>query len=111
MKKINNWRLFYIILILILLLLILLFSFRAYTHYTELKSHREHIRQPDSKIKSWMPLILVMKDFNITEDELIKILKIDNSFRNRRLTIDLVCKKNHLNCTEVVSELNDLRKK
>jgi hypothetical protein len=49
--------------------------------------------------------------FNIPNEKISHILKIKNTLPNERFTIEEVCKKNKLNCTEVLVELNNLIKK
>lgn len=109
MKKIKKNKVLYIFLILVLVLLIFLFSFRAYSHYNIFKSHKGYFKQLNPNIESWMTVHLIIKRFNIPQDVILKELKVTNTISNQRSTIDSICKKNHLNCTEVINRLNSLR--
>lgn len=112
MKKAKRNRLFRIILIaavLALVLLILFFSFRAYKHYTTLRSHENYFRQPNLEIAPWMTTHFVISRFNIPKEVLFQKLGVNDTRTNQIATIDSICKKNHLNCTEVLGELNSLR--
>jgi len=112
MRRIKKNQVFYIIfavVILALVLLVFFFSFRAYKHYTALKSHENYFKQPNPEIEPWMTTHLIIRKFNISEEALFKELKVNDTRANQRQTIYNICKKNHLNCTEVVSELNRLK--
>ena len=104
----NNF--FYVSLITALVLLIFLFSFRAYMHYTVLKSHREYFRQPNPEIQSWMTIHSVARHFNISESALFQEMNVSATMSNRRLTIEGICKKNNLDCNEMLIRLNLLKK-
>lgn len=109
MKKINKKRSLYTFLILVLILLIFFFSFRAYNHYTVFKIHKGYFKQLNPNIESWMTVHLIIKRFNIAQDVIFKELNVTNTISNQRSSIDSICKKNHLNCTQVINRLNKLK--
>ena len=111
MKKLKNETV-YLIIIFVLVVLIAIFLIRAYVHYVNLRIHRNYLRQPNAKIESWMSIHTVIRDFNLSNETILfRELQINNSFANQRLTLDILCKKNHLNCSQVVDSLNALRQK
>ena len=95
--------------VLVLILLILLFSFRTYNHYTALKSHRGYFKQPNPEIQSWMTVRSVVRHFNISENAIYQEFKLNATLSNNRLTIESLCKKNKLNCTEAIIRINALK--
>jgi hypothetical protein len=107
--KNNNLRILYAILIIVLVLVIFFFLFRFYQHYTQFRNHQKYFRQPNPLIESWMPVDVVIRDFRVPPEVLFNELKINNTFSNQKLTLDNICKKNNLNCTEVVNNLNHFR--
>ncbi len=106
MGKRDNWRISYIIAIIIVVLLIALFCVRTIRHYSEFKTHKDYFRQSNQKIEEWMPLGLVLNKFDIPTEALFQKLGIKDTISNRKLAINQICKKNNLNCTEVLNELN-----
>lgn len=108
-KKINTNKALYVSLIVVLILLILLFSFRTYRHYTVLKSHRGYFRQPNQEIQSWMAVSTIVRHFNISQEAVLHELKSNVSISESRMSIDSICKKNNLNCTQVINNLNAIR--
>jgi len=108
-KKIDKKSILYIVLILVLILFIILFLIRVHQHYSIFKNHEKYFEQANPKIESWMTVNVLIKYFNISTDSLTKELKIKNNFQYQRLTIDRICRKNHLNCTEVVNNFNLLK--
>jgi hypothetical protein len=108
-KSSNKKTIWYLVLILILVFFIILFLIRIHQHYTMFRNHEKYFKQPNPQIESWMTVDTLIRYFHISPDYLAKELKVNNTFLNQRLTIDSICKKNHLNCTEVVSNLNLLK--
>lgn len=132
-KKKHNQHL-QILIIVGIVILIGVFSYRLYTQYNTLRNHRDYIRQPDAEIQAWMSVNTVVRRFNISEDSILKEMNItkDQSMILRRFnvserfiereinmtsnqttirqTLANICKQNHLNCTDVIQRLNNLRK-
>jgi len=108
-EKPDKTKVLYIIII-ALVLLIFLYSFRAYQHYTLMKLHREYFKQPNLQIEPWMTVHSISRHFNISENAIFQELKTKATISNSRTTIESMCKKNHLNCTETISGLNALKK-
>lgn len=108
-KKMDKSKILHISLIFVLMLLIFIYSFRAYQHYGILKSHRSYFKQPNQDIQPWMTIRSVERHFNISQSEVFQELKINATATNQRLTIESICKKYKLNCTEVIIGLNSLK--
>jgi len=70
------------------------------------KSHENYFKESNIQIQPWMNVGVIEKKFNITQESLSKVLFVNVSKISHRSTLDSICKKNHLNCTEVVNELN-----
>lgn len=98
----------YIIIIILLAIVILLFLFRAYTHFTQLRAHRQYFRHPNAEIQSWMSIPTIVREFNISESDIYSQLNITKKLTTGRVTLLQLCKENHLNCTEEVAQLNAL---
>jgi len=112
-KKITISRFLYIfliILIIVLVIIIIFFILRTYRQYEMFKSHENYFKQSNIQIQPWMNIRIIERRFNITQDDLSKELNINTSKISQRSTIDSICKKNHLNCTDVVNVLNSLQK-
>jgi len=108
-KKIKSDIFFYIILI-FLIFLILLFSYRAYHNYNVLKTQRGYLKQVNIEIQPWMTVHSVERRFNLSSEKVDKELKIKyNISYYGGETITSLCVKNHLNCTKVIEDLNNLR--
>ena len=99
-----------IIVIIILIVLIVFFALRTIRQYSVLRNHENYFKENNLEIEPWMNIHLIEKRFNITQDNLSGELKINSSRIDQRQTLDSICKKNHLNCTEVVNDLNNLIK-
>jgi hypothetical protein len=106
----------------VLLVLVIIFAFSTYKHYKELKIHKEYFRQPNAPIQDWMTVSSVAEHYNITEDKIYaelnlspnvfnKELGIDGSTTTDLLTIRKICTRKHLDCREVLDNLNGLRAK
>ena len=109
MEEKDKNKILYAALIFILVIFISFFLFKIYSNYTLLKNHRAYFKQKNPEIESWMTIQGVIKRFNIPKNTVLKELKINDTLSNERLTIDDICKKNHLNCTEVADALNRLK--
>ncbi|MFA5855982.1 MAG: hypothetical protein WC867_01385 [Candidatus Pacearchaeota archaeon] len=109
MKKISKKNL-QVILIVILLILMVFFIFRAYIHFTNFKDHKNDLKNPEPKIEEWMNVHQAINRFNLPEDKVLEELKLKKTIQYQKLTIDQACKKNHLNCTEIIEKLNNLKK-
>lgn len=108
-KKIKSDIIFYSI-IAILIFFILLFSYRAYQNYNIFKIHRTYLRQANIEVLPWMTIHSVERHFNISSEEVDKELKIKyNLSYYGGETVNSLCVKNHLNCTKVIEDLNNLR--
>ncbi|VVB78169.1 Uncharacterised protein [uncultured archaeon] len=109
-KNVNDIiNILYLILIILLVLLIIFYVYRVHTQYTQFKSHQKYFRQQNPQIESWMPVDVVVRYFHIPPEILFNELRISNTRLNQRLTLDSICKKNQLNCTRVVDDLNHLK--
>ena len=104
MKK--SREIVYILIILVLVIIICFFLFKTYTNYTALRAHRNYLRQQNPSIESWMTLQTVITIFKVPQNIILKELQINDTLSNEKLTIDSICKQNHLNCTQVVNDLN-----
>jgi hypothetical protein len=114
----------FLIIILILVILISIFSYNAYNHFNQFSSHQKYLKSENISIESWMPINFVVERFNIPREIIYKKLNITESQNKRllqkinitdfqsskRLTIADVCKENNLNCSEVIDELNNLKR-
>jgi hypothetical protein len=109
MKKKGRERMLYMAIITILVIIIILLLVRTYRQYETLKVHREYFRQQNLEIQPWMTVRTVIRHFNITEESLRRELRINNTVEIDRMTLQGICNKNHLNCSEAVNSLNNLR--
>jgi len=107
MRKTVNKEICYILIVLVLILC--LFAVRTYRQYNILRTHIEHFRQPNPEIEPWMTVSLVAKQFGIPEDEIFQELNTTKKLSHERLTLDGICKKNHLNCTDVINKIEMLK--
>jgi hypothetical protein len=98
----------YIILIAIVTLLILFFAVQTYSHYKNFRGHQAYLHQPTLGIEPWMTVHGASLRFNVSENLIFKELNVTDAITNQRLTIGDICKKNNLNCTEVLDNLNSL---
>jgi hypothetical protein len=134
-KKHDQYLPILIIFGIVILILIGVFSYRVYTQYNTLRNHRDYIRQPDAEIQPWMSVNTVVRRFNVSEDTILQVMNITkeqsailrrfnvserlfereiNMTSNQttiRQTLASICKQNHLNCTDVIQRLNELRKR
>ena len=104
------------LILLALIVLIALYSIKTYQQYALLKTHHSYFRQQDVTIAPWMAAGTVIRHFNISQDALLRELNITpakspllNTTMVLRASLDSLCRKNHLNCTDVVRDLNALR--
>ena len=104
------WYIFMIVVIVVLAILIIVFCLRTYRGYLTFKSHESYFKHQNIGIEPWMNVHVIEKRFNITQVDLSKELNINVSKISQTSTLDSLCKKNNLNCTEVVNELNNLVK-
>lgn len=102
---------FYWLIVLALIVVTAIMVFRAFRDYNDFRAHRAYFRQPPQEIKSWMPLGFVSKRYQISKEDLVRELKLSDFLLNEKLTIDKICEKNQLNCTQVVENLNSLARK
>jgi len=109
MKKRDNWKILCVVLIIILIVLIGFFAFRASERYSVMREHKGYFKGEDVQIETWMPVILVLEKFNISEDDLFNELNITGTISSRRLTIEKICEKKKLDCKVVVKNLNNLQ--
>jgi hypothetical protein len=97
------------------------FAVRIYTHYTDLKNHRDYFKQHNAPIQDWMTVRSIVKYYNISEDELYSELNvspgifaneigIDNSTLIDKMTIQSICVTKHLDCNAVINKLNSIKR-
>ena len=125
LKKIKrikkNERIFYLLIIAILLILMAILLIRTHNNYNTLKSHRDYLRQPNPSIQDWMTIYTIERHFNISSVVIDRELRMNgsilmNKLPNESISLDrlplkTLCKRNHLNCTEVIERLNSMRSK
>ena len=112
-KKVTISRFLYIFLIVVIIVLIIiiaLFIARTFTQYHTFKNHENYFKQPNVEIQPWMNIEIIENRFNITQESLSKELDINASKISPKSTLDSICRKNHLNCNDVVNELNNIKK-
>jgi len=112
-KKITISRFLYmfmIAIIIVLVVVILFFVYRTYKQYEMFKTHENYFKAPNQRIQSWMNIRIIERRFNITQENLCQVLSVNTSKLNQRSTLDMLCKNNHLNCTDVVNQLNNIKK-
>lgn len=97
-----------IIVIIVLVLIMVFFAVRTYSNYNLLKSHRHYFRQKNITIQSWMNVHSVLRVFNVSSKDLSKELGMNLTSLDQRSTLESICNKKNLNCTQVVYDLNQL---
>ena len=90
--------------------IIVFFILRTYKQYEMFKNHENFFRQNRPPIESWMTVELLIDRFHIPPEIVLDELHINYTVSTQRSTIDSICKKNNLNCTEVVNDLNNIQK-
>jgi hypothetical protein len=111
-KKVTISRFWYILMFVIiaaLLVLIVLFSLRAYHQYVLFNNHENYFRRGNSEIQSWMNIHTIERRFNITPSALSAELNISPSKITQTSMLNSLCSEYHLNCTEIVDQLNSLK--
>lgn len=93
-------------LVVIIAALVLLLSIQAYHRFAVLQSHREYFREPGAQIQPWMTVGSVTRHFNISRDEILVVLQVNDSRSLDRTTIESICEQKRLNCTLVINDLN-----
>ena len=105
-KKLDTVSKILLIIIAVLVFLIVLYSIRTYSHYQVLRSHRAYLRQPHAAIQPWMTITTLTRHYNITTDVIQEELGVNATRTTTRQTIQTICDKNQLDCTQVVARLN-----
>ncbi len=97
----------YMALLLSLVLLAFVLSKSAVNHYHSFKDQQREIKNANfTQIESWMTPRTIIRRFNLSESDLVNELKTNSNKTNFRVPLDSICKKNKLNCSLVVEELN-----
>jgi hypothetical protein len=107
-KRKNKERVWYLAIIAILILVIIILIIRTYSQFETLKLHREYFRQQHPSIQPWMTVHTIVRNYNITGESLRRSLNANSTIKIDTLTIQQICTKNHLNCTDEVNKINRL---
>lgn len=99
----------YSITIILLIITLGVLSIRTYRHYNLFKDHQDWVDGDNEDVESWMTTNMVIRFYEIDGDQLFEVLKTENSWYNRRLTISDIIERNNLNETQALEEINKLK--
>ena len=99
----------YIFIIAILLLLIILFAAKTYDNYHAYQQRHDYFQQKNITVQPWMTLKEINHNFNITYSEIYSAIG-NTTGVNIHISLDRYCIVYNKNCTQIVSELNDITK-
>jgi hypothetical protein len=102
---------FWSLLILILVLLTVMFAARTIQKYETWKQHKDYLKSGNKTIQDWMTVNLIMNRSGIPKELIYKELGINSSFTNDRKHLIKICQENKINCTQVISRLNNIEGK
>jgi len=109
MEKRDDWKILCSVVIIVLILLICFFGLRSYEKYRIMEEHKNYLEGSDVKIECWMPVAVVLDNFDIPEEVLFRELNITGGFSDRKLKIEKICEKKGLDCKMIVDNLNFLK--
>jgi len=96
----------------IVLLALIIILTTSIIHIHDQKKHLQEYKtwkaQDIKFIEGWMPLGFVLKEFELDKTQVLDILEVKNSFGIERYSINELCDKSNVDCTEKISELNNL---
>lgn len=103
-----------IIFSLILLGLLVVLAFlvhNAQTNYQTFKENKNYFKtNPDLKVEDWMNPMSILRHFNISEADLFTALGIPKTESNLRTPLREICKKQKVDCNELIKRINSLIK-
>lgn len=93
-----------IILFIIISILLVFIGYKFTKNIAEFRSHREYFKKPleEQKIEDWMSLNYIKKRYLI---DIERIVWNDVSVWDMNITIKEYCKKNKINCNELIISL------
>ena len=94
--------------IFLLFILLCFFVIRAYVNYNEFKEHHELIEQGNYPIEEWMTINTIAKNINVSNEEILLVLNESPIIFNEKLTLGQICKKQKLDCEDVIANLYNL---
>lgn len=101
---------FTIILVALLIILGLLFH-NASSNFRTFKENKNYFKNnPDLKVEDWMNPMTILRHFNISEEELFATLTIPNTEANFRTPLSETCRKQAIDCNELIKRVNSLIK-
>jgi hypothetical protein len=109
MRRTNRVTVVFGIIITFLLIALLAVAMHTQNQYRTYQSHRVYLRNPNADIQPWMTVPTVVRHFNVSESIVYKELQMNRTFYDSRSTLDTICRKSRLNCTDVIRKLNALR--
>jgi len=93
--------------LIVILLAAVFFTLRADAYYHSFRGHQVYFKNsPAIMIEDWMTPNTVLRNFNITEQQMFGILQINNSTNNLRTPIVDLCRDYRLNCPLLLDKLN-----
>lgn len=93
----------------IAIITIIVFKFNTLNHNSEShKLAREYFKEKENKsIQLWMTPQIITKEFGIKPDELEVYLGIKMNRERSTSTLETICRKEDLNCEELIATLNE----
>jgi hypothetical protein len=98
-----------VVVLAVLLVLVILSSFRSYQRYETLRAHRAYLREPNATVQPWMTMQTVARRFNVSQEAVCGAFGLNRSCSSRS-PLSAICQQQRLNCTDVISKLDSLRK-
>ena len=101
----------YVFILIILLIVATFYSLKFYEDYMHAKEYRKIIKNESSfDTKDWMTVPMIIKHRNISQQFVCDEFNLTYPCLNSQSTVKELCKKNNLNCSNVINEINTKQK-
>jgi hypothetical protein len=105
----NSKRIIYTLLLISMIILIIVIIRDASLDYRSFRGHQKYLKNESIQIEEWMTPWTVLRHFTVQTEDVLKELRINETRTNLQTPILDICRREKLNCSQVIINLNKMR--